>query len=75
MWSLFLCGGVYVVVAEKCSLIVFGWRLVRKGDIEATAYLVVCKEKKEEKGIFDGLLIVLLILFFLLFFLLFFKIL
>ena len=55
MWSLFLCGGVYVVVAEKCSLIVFGWRLVRKGDIEATAYLVVCKEKKRRKRDFRWL--------------------
>lgn len=36
---------------------------MQKDDIEATAYLVVCKKKKKRKGIFDGLLIVLFLFF------------
>ena len=51
MWSLFLCGGVYVVVAEKCSLIVFlaGVRCNRMISRLLHTF-VVCKKEKERKG-------------------------
>ncbi len=51
VWILFLCGRVYVVVAEKCSLIVFlaGVRCNRMISRLLHTF-VVCKKEKERKG-------------------------